>query len=183
MALTATVYHLRIELSDVDRGVYEALDLRPARHPSETMRYLLLRTLAYCLCYEDGIAFSKGLFVTDEPAVWTREGDGRITRWVDIGRPAIDRLHRASKLGARVAVFTTDAVDLLRREAVGAKLHRGDQVEVWTLDGALLDALDAQVDRNTALTVVHTDGQLYVTVNGKTLEGAVTVRPLVEPEA
>ena len=60
MALTATVYHLPVQLSDVDRGVYESLDLRLARHPSETMRYLLTRLLAYCLCYEDGIAFSKG---------------------------------------------------------------------------------------------------------------------------
>jgi uncharacterized protein YaeQ len=49
MALTATIYHLQVALSDVDRGVYEALDLRLARHPSESMRYLLTRTLAYCL--------------------------------------------------------------------------------------------------------------------------------------
>ena len=40
MALTATMHHFQITLSDVDRGVYEALDLRVARHPSETMRYL-----------------------------------------------------------------------------------------------------------------------------------------------
>ena len=59
MALTATIYHLAIALSDVDRGVYESLDLRVAQHPSETMRYLLTRTLAYCFSYEEGIAFSK----------------------------------------------------------------------------------------------------------------------------
>jgi hypothetical protein len=32
MALTATMYHLQVALSDGDRGVYEALDLRLARH-------------------------------------------------------------------------------------------------------------------------------------------------------
>ena len=46
MALSATVYHIQIELSDVDRGVYEALDLRVARHPSESMPYLLTRVIA-----------------------------------------------------------------------------------------------------------------------------------------
>src|SRR4051812_21468862 len=61
MALTATMYHLRIDLSDVDRNVYAPLDLRIARHPSESMRHMLARTIAYCLCYEEGIAFSKGL--------------------------------------------------------------------------------------------------------------------------
>ena len=60
MAQTATMHHIEIALSDVDRGVYEALDLRVAQHPSESMRYMLTRTLAYCLSYEEGIAFSKG---------------------------------------------------------------------------------------------------------------------------
>ena len=77
MALSATVYHLQVELSDVDRGVYESLDLRVARHPSETMRYLLTRVIGYCLCYEPGIAFSKGLSSTDEPAVWARDLQGQ----------------------------------------------------------------------------------------------------------
>src|SRR5579859_1018315 len=72
VALTSTVYHLEIDLSDVDRGVYETLDLRLARHPSESKHYLLTRALAYCLFYEEGIAFSKGLSTTDEPAVWVR---------------------------------------------------------------------------------------------------------------
>lgn len=43
MALTATMYHLQVALSDVDRGVYESLDLRLARRPSESVRYLLTR--------------------------------------------------------------------------------------------------------------------------------------------
>ena len=46
MALGATVHRFQIDLSDVDRGVYEALDLRVARHPSESVPYLLTRTLA-----------------------------------------------------------------------------------------------------------------------------------------
>ncbi|HVR96035.1 MAG TPA: YaeQ family protein, partial [Thermoanaerobaculia bacterium] len=32
MALTSTIYNLEIELADVDRGVYETLDLRVAQH-------------------------------------------------------------------------------------------------------------------------------------------------------
>lgn len=182
MALTATVYHLRVDLSDVDRGVYEQLDLRAARHPSETLRYMLLRTLALCLTWAEGVAFSRGLFVTDEPAVWAREPDGRVTLWVDIGRPAMERLHRASKLGARVVVFTADDPEHLRREARAARVHRAEAVELWQVEPALLDALEAAVDRNTSLSVVHTDGQLYVTVNGRTLEGALTRRPLADED-
>ena len=53
MALTATVYNFDVQLSDVDRGVYESLAIRAARHPSETEEYLVTRVLAYCLEYTD----------------------------------------------------------------------------------------------------------------------------------
>ncbi len=51
MAETATVYQFTIDLADMDRGVYETLALRVARHPSETVEYMLVRVLAYCLEY------------------------------------------------------------------------------------------------------------------------------------
>ncbi|MGH9750400.1 MAG: YaeQ family protein, partial [Candidatus Polarisedimenticolia bacterium] len=41
MALTATMHAFDIELADADRGVYETLELRVARHPSESVEYLL----------------------------------------------------------------------------------------------------------------------------------------------
>jgi uncharacterized protein YaeQ len=45
MALTPTVHTFAIELSDIDRGVYEKFDLRVARQPSETAPYMLSRVL------------------------------------------------------------------------------------------------------------------------------------------
>jgi uncharacterized protein YaeQ len=47
MALGATMYAFKIELADSDRGVYVPLDMRVARHPSETEDHLLTRVLAY----------------------------------------------------------------------------------------------------------------------------------------
>ena len=46
MALTSTIFNVGIDLADNDRAVYESLDLRVARHPSETDEYLLTRVLA-----------------------------------------------------------------------------------------------------------------------------------------
>jgi uncharacterized protein YaeQ len=37
MALTSTIYRVDLALSDVDRGVYETLELRLALHPSERL--------------------------------------------------------------------------------------------------------------------------------------------------
>ena len=72
MALTATIYNFEIQLSDVDRGVYQALSLKAARHPSETEEHLATRVLAYCLEFTEGISFSRGVSDPDEPAISTR---------------------------------------------------------------------------------------------------------------
>jgi uncharacterized protein YaeQ len=181
MALGATMYHLQIALSDVDRGVYEQLDLRVAQHPSETMRYLLTRTIAYCLLYEEGIAFTKGLSTTDEPAVWIRDLQGTLRAWIDVGSPAGERLHKASKAADRVAVFTYQNPELLKKEARAKAIHKADQIEVYVLEPAFLDALEGAIERNTKLEIVHTDGQLYVTVGAKTFDGAIARASLVDP--
>src|ERR1043165_1276887 len=106
MALSATMYVFAIELADSDRGVYTPLELRVARHPSETAEYLLTRVLAYCLEYAEGIAFSKGLSDPDEPAIFIRDLTGALQSWIEVGAPEAARLHRASKASPRVAVYT-----------------------------------------------------------------------------
>lgn len=171
MALKATVHHIEVALSDVDRGVYESLDLRIAQHPSETMRYLLMRTLAYCLSYAEGIAFSKGgLSSTDEPPISIRDGDGTLRDWIDVGTPSADRLHKASKAADRVALFTYAPMANVRREASARAIHKVEAIEVWWIDPAFLDAIIAKVDRRAKLDVTRNDGQLYVAIDGTTLE-------------
>ncbi|MEO6420205.1 MAG: YaeQ family protein [Polyangiaceae bacterium] len=179
MALGATMYHLKIDLSDVDRAVYEALDLRVARHPSETMRYLLVRTLAYCLCHEEGISFSKGLSTNDEPAVWIHDLQGNLKAWIEVGNPNAERLHKASKGSPRLVVFT-HAPELLLREMQGKTIFKRERIEIFSLEPSFLDALDDATDRNTRWEVVHTDGALYVTIGGKSIEGALTRHELTE---
>ncbi len=183
MALTATVHHFEIALSDVDRSVYETLDLRVARHPSESMRYLLLRTLAYCLSFEEGIAFSKGgLSSTDEPPVAVHDPTGILLAWIDVGSPSAERLHKASKAARRVALFTAAELPPLRREASSRTIHKVEEIEVWRIAGAFLDELGSKIDRNTKLEVTRNDGQHYVSVGGSTLETLLERASLVADE-
>lgn len=175
MALTATMHHLKIALSDVDRGVYEDLDLRVARHPSETMRYLLTRTLAYCLLYREGMAFSKGgISSTDEPAITARSLDGTLELWVEVGSPSAERLHKAAKASPRVVVFTHHDAELTLREARSRPVHRAEAIEVHALEPAFLDELDRATERTSRWELLRTEGQLYVTVGGRTIEGVIT---------
>jgi uncharacterized protein YaeQ len=181
MAQTATIHHFQITLSDVDRSVYETLDLRVARHPSESARYLVTRTLAYCLAYEEGIAFSKGgLSSAEEPPIAVRDPTGVLLAWIDVGSPSAERLHKASKAARRVALYTSTDPMMLRREASARAIHRVGEIDVYRFAPAFLDAVEAEVDRLTKLELVRTDGRLYVTVGGQVIEGDLERVSLVE---
>jgi len=180
MALSATVYHLQVDLSDVDRSVYEALDLRVARHPSETMRYLLTRVIAYCLSYEEGIAFTKGLSNAEEPALWIKDMQGNLRAWIEIGTPSADRLHKASKASPSVVVFTHNDPDLLKKAARTKTIHKAESIKVFALAGEFLDSLDASTDRNAHWTLVHSEGVLYVTSGETNVSTPVTACTLLD---
>lgn len=162
MALTATIYQLTIDLSHVDRGVYETLDLRVARHPSESAEYMLTRVLAYCLEHREGIAFTDGVSSGDEPAVVVRDLTGRLTRWIEVGLPTAERLHRGSKLAGEAAVYTHRDVRQWLAQMAGARIHRAEAIPVVALDPALVEAAAARLERRSALTVSVMDGQLFL---------------------
>ncbi len=174
MAASATVYHLVLTLSDVDRAVYETLDLRLARHPSESPRYFWLRTLAYCLSYAEGIAFSKGgLSDSDEPPVAIRDATGVLQAWIDVGSPSAERLHRAAKAARRVALFSAADFELLEREAQSRKIHALESIEVHLLEPAFLDALEPHLDKHLKLELVRSAGTLYVTLPRGLVQGSI----------
>jgi uncharacterized protein YaeQ len=174
MAISATMYHLQIELLDVDRGVYEALDLRVARHPSESMRYLLTRVIAYCLLYEEGMAFSRGLSTADEPAAWVKDMQGNLRVWIEVGSPSAERLHKASKASPRVVVFTQNDPALLKKAAREKAIHKAETIDMFALAPAFLDDLDAATDRTSRWMLAQTEGVLYVTIGDKSLSTPVT---------
>lgn len=181
MALGATIYRFQVTLSDVDRGVYEALDVRLARHPSENVRYLLTRLFAYCLSYEPGIAFSKGgLSAAEEAPLSVVDPTGLLLVWIDVGVPSAERLHKASKAARRVVVYSAYDRAQLVREASARTIHKLEEIEVFLLPTALLAALEEKLERNCSLEIVRNEGQLYVTVAGAVLEGKITETRLLE---
>jgi len=174
VALTATVYTLDIDLADSDRGVYETLALRVARHPSESDDYLVGRVLAYCLKFTEGIAFSRGgLSDADEPPIAVRDLTGTLQVWIDIGSPDAARLHKACKLAPRVAVYMHRDPGQFLKSLAGERIHRVDALELYALDRALVSALAAKLERRMAFALSINERDLYVSIGTDTLTGAV----------
>lgn len=168
------MYTFDVALSNVDRGVYETLTIKAACHPSETEEYLATRVLAYCLEYAEGIAFSKGLSEPDEPAISVRDLTGARLAWIEIGAPDAARLHKASKAAPRVALYTHKEPRILLRSFEGQRIHRAEHVEIYAPDRAVLDALVAGLDRRVSFALTVTDGQLFLDIGGRTVNGALT---------
>ena len=173
MALTSTIYNALIELSDVDRGVYETLDLRIAMHPSESAAYLATRLLAYCLEYAPGIEFTAGLSSGDEPAIVVRDLTGRTTAWIEVGAPEADRLHRASKLADRVAVYTHRDLRNLLGKWEGKKIHRAEEIPLYSFGRGFIDELAERIGRRTKMSVSVTERHLYLDVDGAALSTVI----------
>jgi uncharacterized protein YaeQ len=174
MALNATVYTLDIDLSDSDRGVYESLALRVARHPSESDDYLIARVLAYCLEYTEGIAFSRGgLSDPEEPPIAVRDLTGALRAWIDIGSPDAARLHKASKTAPRVVVYMHKDPSQFLRNLSGERIHRAEALELYALDRALVAGLVARLERRMTFALSVNEGELYLSIGDGTLTGPV----------
>ena len=174
MALSSTVHSFEITLNDADRGVYESLEFRVARHPSETAEYLLTRVLAYCLEYTEGLAFSKGgLSDADAPALAIRDLTGALKSWIEIGTPEAARLHKAAKAAPRVAVYSQKDVSAFLERLASEGVYRADKIEVYALDQLFLAALVARLERRMRFDLAVSDRQLYLSLGEETLTGAV----------
>jgi uncharacterized protein YaeQ len=178
VAALTTIYTFDIELADVDRGVYETLALRVARHPSETEDYLLTRVLAYCLEYAEGIGFSSGLSNPDEPTIAVRDLTGAVRVWIEIGAPDAARIHKASKAAPRVAVYTHKDPQKLIGQWSGERIHRAAELELYGVERPLLDGLVARLQRRMAFALSVTDEHLYITIGDEVIEGAVARQTL-----
>jgi len=173
MALGATIHTFAVQLADVDRGVYEELALRVARHPSETESYMMTRLLAYCLEYEEGIVFSEGISSTDEPAVLVRDLTGALIAWIEVGAPDADRLHHGSKLAERTVVYTHRDPTKVMAPWAGKRIHRSDAIVLHSFDPGFIDAAVTAVERRNTMTVSITEGELYLDLNGTSMSTTI----------
>jgi uncharacterized protein YaeQ len=178
LALGATIHQFSVALSHVDRGVYEPLDLRLARHPSESEEFLVARLLAYCLERQEGLAFSKGLAEPDQPALEVRDLTGGMRAWIEVGTPDAARLHRAGKAAPRVAVYTHRDAARYWDSLAGEHIHRAAALELYGLDRALVATLAGRLERRMAFELSVTDDTLYLTLGDELLSGALETRRL-----
>jgi len=172
------MYVFAVRLADADRGVYEALELRVAQHPSESPEFLVARVLAYCLEYVEGIAFSKGLSNPEEPAVLVRDLTGALQTWIEVGMPEAARLHKAGKAARRVVVYAHREMEPWLARLAGERIHRVEALEIYTVERSLVAGLVSRLERRMDFDLSVSERNLYVSLCDTTLSGTVEARRL-----
>lgn len=177
MALPATIYRATIELADIDRGLYEKLETTVARHPSETSERLVARLFAYALYYNEDLSFTKGIAAADEPDLWTKEPDGRVREWIEVGLPDFERLRKVSRHAEEVVLIASGNASGFWRwqEQMLPKLAIINNLTILAIEPAFVAQIVPLLQRAINWSLTITEGSIYLTIGKETLESTLLV--------
>lgn len=165
MAQPSTLYRFHLDLSDIDRGVYKAFDLRLAMHPSESPAFLVTRLIAYVLNDREFLEFSPGgLSDPEAPCIHATAPTGEIRLWIEVGNASARKLHRASKAAREVKVYTYKDPDLLLKEIRENKVYQAERIGVYSLDPRFLEKAAGRLERTNKWGLVHQEGSLTLSI-------------------
>lgn len=161
MAFKPTIYKMKINLADTDRNYYDTLNLTVAQHPSETLERMMARVLAFCINAREHLVFTKGLSSVEEPDIWARTLDDRLSLWIDVGEPSLDRIRKATRLSPAVKVYSFNAKADTWWSLGQAKVKEL-QASVFQFQWRNIQALASLVKRTMNLGVTITGDTAYV---------------------
>ncbi len=163
MALKATIYKADLQIADMDRHYYQDHGLTIARHPSETDERMMVRLLAFAVHADPSLAFTKGLFDTDEPDIWLKDLTGAIDLWVEVGQPDEKRLMKACSRAERVFVYSYSAASQIWFKGIVNKLDRAKKLTIVNIPAETSAALSKLAQRSMQLQCTIQDGQVWLT--------------------
>lgn len=166
------IYRFHIELSDIERAVYESLDFRVAQHPSEHLPYLLTRVLAFALNTQEDLAFSAtGLHDPDTAAISIPDAFGGFKLLIEIGSPSARKLHKATKISKAVKVYTYKSPERFMSELREEKIHRVDEIDFYSFAPDFLEELSQVIKRDNRWDILFNDGRVTIQTGEVSISG------------
>ena len=162
MALQSTPYKIELNLTDMDRNVYETLRFTVAKHPSETEERLAVRLIAYALWYGELLAFGRGLSDVDEPALWEKSLDDRVLHWIEVGQPDADRITWCSRRCERFSLVAYGSLRVWQTKVLDTVRHLKN-INVVAVNQEALEHLAQAMPRSLSWSLMFSDGHLFIT--------------------
>jgi uncharacterized protein YaeQ len=161
MVLKPTIYKFKVALSDLDRAVYESLNLTVALHPSETLERMVARLLAFCFNAQERLEFCKGISDTGEPDLRVHGLEGNLTLWIEVGEPAVERIKKATRVASTVKVYSFNSKADTWWQLNGTALA-GLRASIFQFQWQQIKALADKLERTMELSVTISEDSAYV---------------------
>jgi uncharacterized protein YaeQ len=162
MAIKPTIYKFNITLSDMNREIYETLNLTLAQHPSETAERMMTRVLAFCINFDERLSFTKGLSDVEEPDLWAVEYNQDIALWIDVGEPDAERIKKATRKAKQVKVYSFNSKSDVWWQQSQAKFE-ALSASYYRFGWESIQKLAATLERTMSLSVMLTGDSAYIT--------------------
>jgi uncharacterized protein YaeQ len=175
MAIKATIFKAQIQISDMDRHVYDSPALTIARHPSESDERMMIRVLALAMGWpadsnEGTLELAKDMWEPDEPALWHKNYTGEILHWVEVGQPDDKRIMKACGRANKVSLWAFQSSTPVWWSTIANKLTRANKLTVWQVPTEQSQALAALAQRSMQLQVTVQDGTIWVGEGERSVE-------------
>lgn len=159
MAANSTIYKVHLQITDLDRHIYDEYALTIACHPSETEERLMMRLLAFARHAHERLEFARGLTEADEPDLWRRDLTGDIDEWIEVGNPEEKTLLRALGRSRAVAVYAYNQAPRQWWAKLGPRLAGQKKLQVWLVAPETAEGLAALARRGMDLQYSVQDGE------------------------
>ena len=165
MALKPTIYKFTIALSDMNRHIYQTLNVTLAQHPSENLERMMMRVLAYCLNIDtdpnNKLDFTKGLSAVEEPDLWAKTLDDQLILWIDVGEPSPERIKKASHLARTTKIYSFNSKSDVWWSQNQTKLQ-SLKVDIMRFNWDEIQALAKQVSRTMDFSISLSGDSAYI---------------------
>lgn len=163
MALKATIFKARLQITDIDRDYYQAHTITLARHPSETDERMMVRLLAFARQASETLAFTRGLSTTEEPDLWQHGPAGDIELWIDLGQPDEKRIRKACGQARQVCIYCYSGHGAtLWWARLGGRVDKLRNLTVVNLSPQACHELSGLARRNMQLQCTIQDGLVWL---------------------
>ncbi len=174
MAIKATIYKLKLEISDCDKNYFNTHHLTISSHPSETQQRMMVRIISFAMYASDSLCFTKGLCADDEPELWDKNLSDEILNWISLGQVDEKQIKKSLGRSKQVVIFTyAGNKSTTWWQQNQSKYKKLEKLNVINIKAEDVLAMQGLVSRNMDLQCTIQEGTIWLS----NLEQTVSFEP------
>lgn len=163
-ATKALIYKLDYQISDMNRHYYEQHSVTLARHSDESDLFVMTRIIAFALCAQENLRYSKGLFESAEPTLEVKGYSDEYLLWIDLECPDEKRVKRACNAAEKVLIITATEESEKWWSGLQNRVTHQKNLSVVSIPVSQIEALIPLLERSMQIQVTIEGTQAWITI-------------------